>query len=131
MRTARKANAPTPALDLDVLREVVLYAIGDTARAPHLASVDLALRRVIEEIDAVVPPGPPAASRSFSFGRFIPRTARPATNTAPLEPASRAQLDGHGDDARPAIVPRRTRTGFGDRAFLQQSITDYFRRPGT
>lgn len=125
MRTARTTVAAQPPLDLDVLREVLLYAIGDTARAPHLASVDLALRRVIEEIDAVAPPGPPAQTRAFNLGRFIPRASKPVHSTATCAPATSERTDD-GQSARPAIS-RRTRTRYGDRAFLQQTISDYFR----
>ena len=130
MRAARTALASEPPLDLSVLREVLLYAISDTARVPDLGGVDLALRRAVEEIDAVVPSGPQAPARSFSLGRFIPRASKPMHSAATGAPAASQRIAGDGQPARPAIS-RRTRTRYGDRAFLQQFITDYFRRPNS
>ncbi len=131
MRTAWKANATTPALDLDVLREVLLYAISDTSREPNLAAVDLALRRAIEEIDAIVPSGQATAKQSARFGRFIPRALKASVPTASREPGLTATKDGGDAPAVQPVSNRRKRTGYGDRDFLQQSITDYFRRPST
>ncbi|MEQ1711977.1 MAG: hypothetical protein ABL908_11325 [Hyphomicrobium sp.] len=123
MRTARTAISSQPPLDLDVLREVVLYAIGDTARAPHLASVDLALRRVIEEIDALQPTAQREAPVQFTRARFLPSAAGTTTPAAAAQPANRP-----GDDAtRPQRHSRPPRRSFGDRSFLQQTISDYFR----
>lgn len=123
MRTARTAFASQPPLDLAVLREVLLYAIGDTARAPDLGGVDLALRRAVEEIDAVQPTAHREAPAQFARARFLPRAAGTTTPATAAQPANRPG----GEAPRPQRPSRAPRRSFGDRSFLQQTISDYFR----
>lgn len=125
MVAASKLHSHRSHLDLETIRETLLYALSDTGRAPGLSGISAAIKRTIEEIDAVQETVPAVPARCFRVVSFIPRASGRAAHAA--EPKTEAACSG-----RPLLPSNelskqklRVRTGYGDRAFLQQAITDF------
>ena len=130
MLTAKKLNPDRTHLDLETIRETLLYALSDTKNAPSLSGLTTAIQRTLDEIDAVQARPPIAATRRFRIVSFLPRTpaqTRPNGSCAPRNEtgcADRSTLPSD-DAAKQKLRSARVRTVYGDRAFLQQAITDF------
>ena len=130
MQSASTSYSCHSHLDLETIRETLLYALSDATRVPSLSGIAAAMQRTIEEIEAVQARAPVSPAKRFRIVSFIPRAApqaRAAVNSlSKSEPCRADVLSAPGDDAvKPKLRSARIRTGYGDRAFLQQAITDF------
>ena len=77
MVAASKLHSHRSHLDLESIRETLLYALSDTEHAPGLSGVSTAIKRTIEEIDAVQVTVPAVPARCFHVISFVPRSSGP------------------------------------------------------
>jgi hypothetical protein len=73
-RISRRKPWP-PQIDLDTVRETILYIESDMARVPGLEGVAAALKTAVREIDRARPPMALPSERQAIAPRFIARRA--------------------------------------------------------